>query len=422
MAGTAGPNSTLASGTQPSVLEGARVPRLTWGAAFALLAVAAAIPHGGLLTPAVYALGGLWALAALLARVTGRAIAVRQRVSDTHVTPGQPVRIRISLRNRSRLPVPWIWFEEPLPVHLESSGRFRACGAIAPGGSCEAEFVLRPSRRGRYRIGTISFRLGDWFGLCTSEGIAELPLWVTVYPQIRPLPGLRPAALVPEGPRRDPASPFREELTLGVRPYVTGDPQRWIAWKASAHQGALQVREFPRVRERATTLVLDMESRAWSGIGAGARAALERALSVAASYFWSPPDGEQATGLLTHAGSVRYVPEGTGEVREPARFLRVPPRRGVAHRRQLLETLSVLQPSDGPALEALLILADRHLGPGEEVLTVTAGYRAEAWAAAARLAARHHPVTILTCGGGAAPFCPGVRVLPVSPEGEVLWA
>ena len=422
MAGTAGPSDTSTVGSRPASFEGMRVPGLTWGTAVALLAVLAALPHGGVLAAAAYAMGGLWALAAVLARIAGRAIAIRQRVSDTHVTPGQRVRVQIVLRNTSRLPVPWVWFEEPLPVHLEASGRFRACGAIAPGGSCAAEFVLRPSRRGRYRIGTISFRLGDWFGLCSSAGVAELPLWVTVYPPIRPLPPLRPPARVPEGPRRDPASPFREELTLGVRPYVVGDPQRWIAWKASAHHGELQVREFPRVRERATTVVLDLESRSWSALGSGARAALERALSIAASYFWSPPDGEQATGLLTHAASVRYVPEGTGEVREPARLVRLAPRRGVAHQRHLLEALSVLQPAEGPPLEALLLLAERHLGPGQDVLAVTAGYRAEAWAAAARLASRHHPVTILTCGGGHAPFCPGVRVLPVTPDGEVQWA
>jgi len=142
---------------------------------------------------------------------------------------------------------------------------------------------------------------------------------------------------------------------------------------------------------------------------------------VAASFFWEPPDGPQATGLFTHAASVRYVPEGTGELSEPARLIRVAPRRGLEHRRRLLETLAVLRAGDGPALEDLLLLVRGRLTPGEAVLVLTAGHRPAAWAAAAQLAARHHPVTILGLGARTLPACPGVLVLPVSLEGEVRW-
>jgi uncharacterized protein (DUF58 family) len=397
------------------------MPRLGWGTTWLLLAGAGALLGSGPLSPAVYALGGLWLGASLLTGTAAASLAVRQTVSDTHVAVGQAVRVRLAVRNRSRLPVPWLWLEVPLPVHLESSGHFRALATLRPRGECTAEFVLRPSRRGRYRIGTVRFRLSDWFGLCRAEGQVDLPLWITVYPRIQPLPPLQPRALVPEGPRRDRASPFREELAVGLRAYTPGDPQRWIAWKASARRGELQVREFPRVRERATTVVLDMDARAWAAAGSGARAALERALSVAASFFWAPPDGPQATGLFTHAASVRYVPEGMGEVREPARLVHLPPRRGTAHRRTILEVLSVLQPAEGPGLEQLLLRVGRLLSPGETVLALTAGHHEGAWAAAARLAARHHPVTILTCAPGAHVPCPGVQVLPVSPAGRVEW-
>ena len=410
--------SGAAGGGAPSLL--AAMPRLTWGLTWAALALVSLFVRGTVLTPVVFGLGGLWLLASWLVGAVGRGISVRQQVSATAVTAGEEIQVRIVLRNASRLPVPWVWIEEPLPVHLEASGHFRACGSIDPFGRCEAGFSLRPGRRGRYRIGSIRFRLGDWFGLCSSDGRADLPLWVTVFPPIVPLPSLLPEARVPEGPRQDAASPFREELALGLRRYTSGDPQRFIAWKASARHGELMVREFPRVRERCTTLVLDLESRSWGD--SGSRQALERAFSVAASFCWEPPDGQQATGLFTHARSVRYVPEGSGELHEPARLIRVPPRRGLAHRRELLETLAVLRPSDGPALEDLLVLVRRVLSPGESVLVLTSAHRAPAWVAASQLAARHHPVTILGFGSQALPPCLGVRVLPVSLEGQVRWA
>ena len=416
---TGGAGGSGASG--PSLTPGltARFPKLTWGATWALAAVTALFLRNAALTPLVGGLGLLWLAMARLVAAVGPSIAVRQSVDATHVLPGQPIPVRIVLRNRTRLPVPWIWIEEPLPVHLEASGHYRALAAIAPGGTCETGFVLRPARRGRYRIGSIRYRLGDWFGLATREGLADLPLWVTVYPPIVPLPRLSPAARVPEGPRQDPASPFHEELTLGLRRYVQGDPQRWIAWKASARHDQLLVREFPRVRERATTVVLDLEDRSWGD--AGGHQALERALSVAASFFWAPPDGDQATGLFTHARAVRYVPEGRGEESDPPRWLRLPPRRGLAHRRQVLELLAVLRPAEGPALEEVLLRLGALLGPGEGALVLTSGHRPAAWAAARQVAAHQHAVTILAFGSRALPPCPGVQVLPVSPEGEVVW-
>ncbi len=401
-------------------LAGAGTPRPTWSSTLIILAVGTLLFHGTVVAPAVYALGGLWLLTAVAVRRVGRSVAVRQQVSSTHVTPGQDVHVRITIINRSRLPIPWIWFEEPLPVHLESGPQFRACAAVASSGRCQTEFTLRPTQRGQYRIGSIQFTLGDWFGLCTSQGQAQLPLWVTVFPRILPLPPLRPAALVPVGPRRDLISPFREELTQGLRPYRPGDPLRWIAWKASARHGQLEVKDFPRVRERATTVVLDLDEHSWrTALG---RRALERAFSIAASYFWAPPDGDQATGLFTRAASVRYVPEGSGLLRESPRYIRIPPRRGLMHRRQILEILSTLQLADGPELAELLIALQRQLSPGESLLILTAGHRPSAWTAAQRLAAAHHPVTILGLESHALPPCPGARVLPVSIEGEVVWA
>jgi len=422
MGGTAasvgsGPVGGGGGGATPGI--GSHAPRPTWSSTLVVLALVAALLHGTALAPAVYMLGGLWVLASIAVRRVGRTVAVRQQVSSTHVTPGQPVHVRITITNRSRLPIPWLWFLEPLPVRLESGAHFRACAAIGAAGACHAEFTLRPLQRGQYRIGTIDFTLGDWFGLCTSSGHAELPLWVTVFPRILPLPALRPAALVPVGPRRDPISPFREEIPQGLRPYVSGDPIRWIAWKATARHGELQVKDFPRVRERSTTLVLDMDARAWRT--PYARQALERAFSVAASYFWAPPDGEQSTGLFTHATSVRYVPEGSGVLREPARYIRIAPRRGMLHRRQILEILSTLQVGDGPELAEVLIALGRRLTPGESVLILTAGHRPAAWAAAARLASARHPVTILGFESQALPACPGAQVLPVTLEGAVQW-
>ncbi len=393
--------------------------RIPWAAALVVLAVAALLVHTWPVTLAVYTMALLWLSVWWLVGRVGRALALRQRLSATHVAPGESVEVEIALVNGSRLPVPWLWLRERLPVHLEAGASFQACGTVAPVGTTSFRFTFTPTRRGRYRIGRVDFTLGDWFGLCSIDGRMDLPLWVTVYPAVHPLPPLPGRPVVPAGPRRQPDSPFREELVLGLRDYQPGDPMRWLAWKATARTGLLQVREFPRVRERSRTLVLDMDPAAWRG-PVGTRC-LERALSVAASYAWAPPDGPQPVGLLAFARTVRYVADGRGVLEDTARLLRVPPASGVLHRRRLLEVLAELHPAPGPGLAQLLGRHGLQLSPGEGLVVLTSGHDEGVWGAAAAIARRRHPVVLLGFDLRALPPCAGVQVLSVTLEGDVAW-
>lgn len=390
-----------------------------WWAVPLALALAGLLVPAGPLALVIYgmAVAGLVALWAV--RGAARALFFSQRVAPTHLPPGETVHVALTVANCSRLPVPWLWWRQALPVQLEAESAFEGAGAVAAGGHATFQFAFRPRRRGRYRIGRVEYRHGDWFGLHAEQGQAVLPLWVTVYPAVLPFPRLPVRPLVPTGPRRDPSSPFREELAIGVRDYLNGDPLRYIAWKATARQGRLQVREFPRVRARSLSLVVDLELSHWQG--RAARRHVERLLSLAASYLWAPPDGDHPVGLLTFAASVRYVPEGTGLDEEPPRLVRVTPRTGLAHRRRLLEILACLQPGAGPGLASLLLAQESLLGFGEGVLILTGRYHAEVWAAAALLAARHHPVSLAALDEGALPPCRGVPVYGVNLEGAIRW-
>ena len=394
--------------------------RIPWAAALVVLAVAALLVHAWPVTLVVYTMALVWLLVWWLVGRVGRTLALRQRLSATHVAPGESIEVEITLINGTQLPVPWLWLRERLPVHLEAGASFQACGTVAPSGKAAFHFVFTPTRRGRYRIGRVDFTIGDWFGLCSIDVRIDLPLWVTVYPAVRSLPPLPGATLVPAGPRRQADSPFREELVLGLRDYQPGDPMRWLAWKATARTGVLQVREFPRVRERTRTLVLDMDPAAWRS-PVGSRC-LERALSVAASYAWAPPDGAHPVGLLAFARTVRYVTDGRGVLEDAARLLRLAPATGVLHRRRLLEVLAELHPAPGPGLAQLLGQHGSRLSPGEGLVVLTSGHDEGVWAAAATIARRRHPVVLLGFEPRALRPCAGVQVLAVTLEGEVQWA
>lgn len=394
------------------------MPVRWWAVLIALAAAGILIPAGPL-AHFTYAMAAAGLIALWVVRRVGSSLLFAQRVTPTHVPPGEAVHVELTVANRSRLPVPWLWWRQVLPVQLETESGFEGSGAVAAGGRSTFRFAFHPRRRGRYRIGRVEYRHGDWFGLHAQEGEAVLPLWVTVYPRVLPFPRLPVRPLVPTGPRRDASSPFREELALGVRDYQSGDALRHIAWKASARHGRLQVREFPRVRARSLSLVVDLAPMNWNG--RAARRHVERLLSLAASYLWAPPEGDHPVGLLTFAASVRYVPEGTGLDEEPARLVRVTPRTGLAHRREVLEILACLQPGEGPALAQLLLAHGSLLGFGEGLLILTGRYDPATWDAAALLAARHHPVSLIVLEDAIIPPCQGVGIYRVTLEGEIRW-
>ena len=394
--------------------------RAPWPLAAALLLAALLFTHSRPAAVLLYALIVLWGGSTWLVRAVAARLVIRQRVAPTHVTPGHPVAIEVAVQNRSHLPLPWLWLREPVPVHLELSGRLQAYTAVAPAARSLMRFALRPQRRGRYRVGHIAFRMGDWFGVATLEGELDFDHWLTVYPAILRLPPLPLSPLLPVGPRQDRRSPFHDDLTIGVRDYLPGDPWRAIAWKASARHDRLQVRIYPRVRERSTTLLLDLNRPAWRG--PAQHTALERALSVAASYAWSQPTGHPL-GLLTYGHTVRYVPEGAGTAIGAARWLWLKPKPGLPQRRAVLEVLAGIDAADGgPDLPHLLSRARAGLQPGEALLILTAGHDAAGWLAASATAARGHSVSILGFLPRPLPACPGVQVLPVTLDGEVRWA
>ncbi len=392
--------------------------RISWIVSLVVLAVAAALFASRPLALLVYAMVAVWVAALVLVRTADRSLLFGQRLSATHIPPGEAVEVEITVFNRGRLPIPWLWLRAPLPVHLEAGGSLQGRAAIAAAGRATFRYAFRPGRRGRYHIGRLEYALGDWFGLRTVSGHADVSLWITVYPTVFPLPPFPVPPLLPVGPRRHAASPFREEFVLGLRDYRPGDPLRWIAWKATARQQTLQVREFPRVRERLLTIVLNLDTAAWQGHAP--RRGVERALCVAASYVWAPPDGPHPVGLLSYARSVRYVTEGSERREDPARLVRIPPRTGWRHRREVLEVLATLQPAPGPGL-AHLLLADARLALGEALVVLTPGHDPDVWAAASAIAARGHPVTLIGLDPRALPACPGARVLPVTAEGEIRW-
>lgn len=130
---------------------------------------------------------------------------------------------------------------------------------VIPGGALLEESVdVKFARRGTHRQNTFAFTTRFPFGFLDKSARVTLRREVVVYPSIEPQPGFAEllAAIVGE----------MEAHMIGlgrdfyrIRPYEAFESARHLDWKASAHTGDLQVREFAREQEPAVEIFLDRD-------------------------------------------------------------------------------------------------------------------------------------------------------------------
>ena len=136
------------------------------------------------------------------------------------------------------------------------------------------------ARRGSYRENSFRFSTRFPFGFTERRINVLLRREVLVYPSIDPQPGFENLLVSLEG---DIASFYRG---LGhdfyrIRPYEALESARHVDWKATAHTGDLQVREFAREREQTVAFFLDLD------VPEGAAGWFEGAIDCCAYLSWN---------------------------------------------------------------------------------------------------------------------------------------
>lgn len=150
---------------------------------------------------------------------------------------------------------------------------------IAGGATLEATVQLYFKRRGIHAQNSFHFETRFPFGF-TERGVrVTLRRELLVYPCLNPQPGFEDLAASIAG---EVETHFRGRGHdfYRIRPYEPMESARHVDWKATAHTGELQVREFAREQEHLIELFLDLEAPA------GAEGWFERAVDCAAFLSW----------------------------------------------------------------------------------------------------------------------------------------
>lgn len=194
-----------------------------------------------------------------------------------HVCARRPAQARIQLRNEKR----WL---ASFSLHLKGVEDSVFMGSlyfpVVPGGASIEEIMdVRFRRRGVHREDSFQFSSRFPFGFAERRLQVTMRRDVIVYPALEPKPGFDDLLADVQG-EAEALFRGRGHDFYRIRPYVPMESARHVDWRATAHTGELQVREFAREQEHLIALALDLEA------GAEREAWFEEAVEACAYLSW----------------------------------------------------------------------------------------------------------------------------------------
>lgn len=181
-----------------------------------------------------------------------------------------------------------------VPVGLEAN--------VAPGMQVELRGDVRARSAGYWVLHGAVISFGDALGLFDVRAYFPNPIAIKVFPRQAALRG-QSALRMRTGPSHERVGPhqLRRRGMAGelreIRDYSYGDPFKFIAWKSSARQRKLMVRDLETEIVLTHQLLVDIGS----GMREGARGAtrLDYAVETAAAIAHAALDGGDRVGLVT---------------------------------------------------------------------------------------------------------------------------
>jgi len=129
---------------------------------------------------------------------------------------------------------------------------------VAAGMTLEATVEVSFPSRGVYRENSFAFSTSFPFGFLRKFARVTLRRETIVYPPLDPKPGFEDLLLGIAGEIETHYRGLGKDF-YRIRPYEAFESARHVDWKATAHVGSLQIREFAREQEQTVEMFLDRD-------------------------------------------------------------------------------------------------------------------------------------------------------------------
>jgi uncharacterized protein (DUF58 family) len=255
-----------------------------------------------------------------------------------HITAHRTLHARLQVRNLKR------WMPS-FSLHLK--GRHDEAVSspvylpVLPGGArVEQPVEICFRRRGLHRAGSFCFSTSFPFGFLERSAEVSLSTQVLVYPRIDPQPGFEELLGTVRGELEAQARGRGQDF-YRIRPYEPFESARHVDWKATAHTGELQVREFAREQDRMLEICLDLN------VPPGLEAWFEKAVECCAFLVWRL--SQRALRLRFRTQRFEIVLPEMGDACDVLRYLAlVTPARGELPKARLEQDCSYVLVSAQP--------------------------------------------------------------------------
>jgi uncharacterized protein (DUF58 family) len=292
-------------------------PRITLGGflftlAMVLVALGAAISANNLLFLILAAMIATVLVSGFVSRLCLAGLELDFRLPE-HVCAGRTVPGRLLVRNQK-------WLMPSFSIRVEgirdAGGSVLRSGVYFPlvraRSAVEATVEVRFPKRGAYRQNSFAFSTSFPFGFLRKSARVTLQRETIVYPNIDPRPGFEELLLGIAGEIETHYRGLGKDF-YRIRPYEAFESARHVDWKATAHTGSLQIREFAREQEQMVEVFLDRdvppEMDAW----------FECAVDYCAFLAWELSN--QGTAILFRSQGFRFRQPQQGDIYTILKYL-----------------------------------------------------------------------------------------------------
>jgi uncharacterized protein (DUF58 family) len=319
-----------------------------------------AIVKGGFALTIIYLFLGVYIISLFWTRQSARNISC-ERKFEKRAFWGEEVTIRLEIRNKGWLPIPWLQVYESLPVQLAAGSSIKRVLSLGSHGRKEIVYKLQAYKRGYYPVGPFTTKLGDTLGLADIQELEKQSDFITIYPHIIPLNNASLPSRSPLGTLRHNLPIFEDPARVrGKRDYVASDSLRRVDWKATASTGRLQVKQFEPSIALQTVLLLNLNSPEY--VARHRIDSTELAIVVAASLANWAVLQKQSVGLITNGVDL----SAKDQTVQP-----IPSRKGRGQLVNILNLLARIQPTESRPLTELLNKETPNLPWGTTVVIIT---------------------------------------------------
>jgi len=352
-------------------------------------------------------------VARLWARYSLSRLEFKRELSANKAFWGDHITLDLSLANLKMLPLPWIMIQEEIPRGV-SLLKGRVSPAFKNNRDLLSNFIslgwyhkitrrypMLCSRRGIYVFGPATVSSGR--KKTEVESLDRL----TVYPRILTLAELGIPSRHPFGDLRIKRHLFEDPImVMTTRDYVSSDPMKHIAWKATARMQRMQTRVFEHTTTVDLALFLDTRLAAntnyWSIISPDF---LETAVLAAAAI--SSHAFKEGYNVGFYANEYYFQSE---------HLIKLPPSNNPDQMREILEALAQVQGIPALTMEELLLREVRQLNWESTIVLITPVVTLSLVALLKRLQRAGRRVALITIGKSGFDGFEGLQVYRVSEE------